>query len=171
MKHSKTLDPDELFNQSWRHEEKGDLASAFKCLLAGARLGHTSCQINLGNYYSDGTAVQPNLKRAAYWYRVAYKNGDRCAAANMAIEHRKAGRQRAAVLWFKRAVALEDGDACVELAKMYMTRKGGEKLATPLLEQALLMRRRDITEYGKEEAKALLNEIGSKESNASSAAR
>lgn len=59
-----------------RHEQLGDLHRAFACLLKGARFGDSSCQLNVGNFYSDGKAVMKNLKLAARWYKQAYRNGN-----------------------------------------------------------------------------------------------
>jgi TPR repeat protein len=148
-----------LFNEAYRHEQNGDLKRAFQCLLAGARLGDSGCQINLGNFYSAGIGTRKNMAIAALWYRKAYKNGERTGALNLAIDRRNAGRTRSAVIWFKKAIAMNDGDACIQLAKIYMQQKDGRSAAIGLLKQVMQMNRADISEDGKEEAKLLLREI------------
>jgi TPR repeat protein len=45
--------------------------------------------------------LQRNLEKAAYWYKKAYKSGDNCGALNLAIDRRKQGNIRSAVIWFK----------------------------------------------------------------------
>ena len=45
--------------------------------------------------------LQRNLEKAAYWYKKAYKSGDDCGALNLAIDRRKQGNIRSAVIWFK----------------------------------------------------------------------
>jgi len=74
------LDPGKLFLETERREESGDFSNAFKSLLAGARLGHTSCQVNLGNFYASGKGTRKNLQKPAYWYKRAYRDGARDAA-------------------------------------------------------------------------------------------
>jgi TPR repeat protein len=158
-KRDTTPNPEKLWLEAERYEEAGDFRRAFKCLLAAAELGHSSCQVNLGNFYAAGKGVRRSLKKAAYWYKRAYRNGDRTAASNLAIDRRNAGNIRSAVTWFKKAVALKDGDACIPLAKIYRARKGGQKVAVALLKRALRMSRYDISGSGREEAESLLKEL------------
>ncbi len=47
-------DPEVLFLEAYKNEERKDFKSAFKCLLRAAQLGDTGSQINLGNFYSWG---------------------------------------------------------------------------------------------------------------------
>ena len=148
-----------LFLEAYHHEEIGNLKNAFKCLLASARLGDTGAQLNLGNFYATGKGIRRDLAEAARWYQKAYKVGERTGATNLAIDRRNAGRTRSAVIWFKKAIAMNDGDACIELAKLYRHHKTKEKAACDLLRRALLMNRSDISDAGKEEAASLLHDI------------
>lgn len=158
-KRSVTRDPEKLLLEAERYEERGDFRSAFKSLLAGALLEDSGCQSNLGNFYSSGKGVRRSLEEAAYWYKRAYRNGAAYAASNLAIDRRNAGNVRSAVVWFKKAIALNDGDACIELAKIYKSRKGSQKIAVALLRRALRMSRNYVTESGREEAESLLKEL------------
>jgi TPR repeat protein len=158
-KRTKKLDPEKLFLEAERYEETGDFKSAFKSLLAGALLGDSGCQSNLGNFYASGKGTRRSLEKAAFWYKRAYRNGAGYAASNLAIDRRNAGNIRSAVVWFKRAIAQKDGDACILLAKIYKARKGGHKAAVALLRQSLRMKRNYMTESGREEAESLLKEL------------
>jgi TPR repeat protein len=160
-KRDKTPDTDSLFNEADKYEEKGDFRNAFKCFLTAAQLGDSWGQVNLGNLYASGRGVRRNLEKAAHWYKKAYKNGNRCGALNLAIDRRNEGRVRSAVIWFKKAIAMNDGDACIELAKIYKARKGGQKAAADLLRRALRMSRDDISDDAKEKAESLLKEAAS----------
>ncbi len=157
-KHDKTPNAEGLFREAEQHEEKGDFRGAFKCLLAAAQLGHHMSQLNLGNFYASGTGVKRDLAKAAHWYKKAYKNGNNDGALNLAIDKRNGGNIRSAVIWFKKAVAMNSGEACIELAKIYKARKGGQKTAADLLRRALRMSRDNISDLGKEEAESLLKE-------------
>ncbi len=158
-KRNKTADPKRLLLEAERYEETGDFKSAFKSLLAGALSGDSGCQANLGNFYASGKGTRRSLEKAAFWYKRAYRNGAGYAASNLAIDRRNAGNMRSAVFWFKKAIAQKDGDACILLAKIYKARKGGRKLAVPLLRRALRMNRNYIAESGREEAEFLLKEL------------
>ena len=160
-KRKKTPDPEKFLLSAERFEESGDFKSAFKSLLAGALLGDSGCQANLGNFYASGRGTAKSLEKAAFWYKRAYKNGAGYAASNLAIDRRNAGNIRSAVFWFKRAIAQKDGDACILLAKIYEGRKGGRKAAVGLLRQALRLNRNYLSESGREEAESLLKELTS----------
>lgn len=158
-KHNKTLDAELLFNKADQYDEKGDFRNAFKCFLAAAKLGNTGCQINLGNYYSWGKGVRKDPDKGVYWYKKAYENGDSTGAFNLAVHRKNEGNFRSAVIWFKKAIATNDGDACIELAKIYLGRKRGQKTAANLLKRALRMNERLISGGGKKEAESLLKEM------------
>ena len=157
QKHPRIPAAEKLFLEAEQFEEKGDLRSAFERLLAGARLGDTGSQLNLGNFYASGMGTRKSLKSAAYWYKKAYKGGYSTAALNLAIDRRNAGNTRSAIIWFKKAIAMGDGEACIALAKIYNARKGGPKTAAGLLKRALRLNRDCISEAGREEAESLLS--------------
>lgn len=155
----KTPEAGELFLKAEQYEKKGDFIGAFKCLLAAAQLGHTMSQLNLGNFYASGTGVRRNLEKAAHWYKEAYKNGDSDGALNLAIDRRNEGDVRSAAIWFKKAIEMDSGDACIALAKIYNSRRGGQKAAANLLKRALRMSRDNISDIAKEEAETLLRKF------------
>ena len=156
---SKAFDPEALFIEAERYEEEGAFEKAFKCLLAAAKAGHTGSQVNLGSFYSAGKGVHKSSKDAAYWYQQAYKNGDGTGAFNLAVDKRNEGNLRAAIRWFKRAVDMRYGEAAVELAKLYMSRRGGKPVAVELLKSVQSMKRYEISEDAKEESLALLSSL------------
>ncbi|MGA7634978.1 MAG: hypothetical protein WCB11_29785 [Terriglobales bacterium] len=49
-KHEKIPAAERLFLQAVQFEERNEFGKAFKCLLAGARLGDSGSQLNLGNF-------------------------------------------------------------------------------------------------------------------------
>ncbi len=54
---------------------------------------------------------------------------------------------------------MNDGNACIELAKIYMVRRGGSHVAVDLLTRTQTMNRTDISDESKEEAAELLAEL------------
>jgi TPR repeat protein len=157
-----TLELEKLFIEAEGYDERSDFKCAFQCFLKAARLGHTGCQVNLGNYYAAGKGTTKNVAAVAYWYKKAYKNGDRVGALNLGIDRRHEGRIRSAEIWFKKGIAMNDGDSCIALAKLYKNRGDKRDVAIGLLKRVLLMNRADISNEGKEEAAFLLKEIGMK---------
>lgn len=149
---------DRLFRDADRLGDAGKHRQAFKLFLEAAELGDASAQLSLGNYYASGTGTRKNLAEAERWYKKAYKTGISSAANNLAIDKRDAQNFRSAILWFKKAVALEDGDAAVELAKLYIKlNRTPEALAA--LKQALAVPPSYISEDGREQAEALLEQL------------
>jgi uncharacterized protein len=156
---NKTPNPEVLFRNSERYEGNGNFRDAFKCLLVAAELGHVGSQINLGNFYAWGKGTRRNPEKAAYWYKKAYTSGDSDGAHNLAIDRRNEGNIRSAVVWFKKAVAMNNGDSLIELAKIYKARRGGQKSASELLKRALQLGRENISDAERKEAKCLLEEM------------
>ena len=159
-KRRKSPDTERLFLEAEQYEENGDFRNAFERLLTAAQLGDVGSQLNLGNFYARGKGVRKNLEKAAYWYKKAYKNGESYGAFNLAIDRRNEGKIRSAVIWLKRAIAMNHGEACIALAKISSARKGGQKTATNLLRRALRLSRDFVSDDAKEEAKSLLKKIG-----------
>jgi TPR repeat protein len=155
-------DRERLLSEAEGFEEADNYKLAAKVLLRGAKSGDTSCQLNLGNYYASGTGVRKNLEKAAYWYETAYKNGNRAGALNLAIDERNRGDFRAAEKWFKRAVAMHDGSAYIELAKMYVTQGKKRLEALELLRQVIKMSWDNVSIDEKAEAKSLLRALKGK---------
>lgn len=145
---------DWLFREAEAKQESRDNKGAFQCLLRGAKLGDTSCMVNLGNFYAAGTGTRKDHREARLWYRRAWVLGDVCGANNLAVEYRLQGNYRAAAFWFRRAVARNDGDACVELAKMLRARRARRSTVVNLLQKATASDW--ISEAGREEAADLL---------------
>jgi TPR repeat protein len=154
-----TPETEKLFSMAERYEERGEFKKAFECLLAAARSGHTGCQVSLGNFYAWGKGVRKNLDKAAHWYKKAYENGDSSGAFNLAIGMKNEGRVRSAIVWFKKAIAMNDGDARISLAKIFIDQKGGQKTATALLKPALRMSRENISDDAKIQAESLLKKM------------
>jgi TPR repeat protein len=143
-----------------RFEETGNYKMAARALRRGAAEGNTSCQLNLGNYYTAGKGVRKSTQRAAYWYRKAYESGDRSGAFNLALVKRDQGDFRWAEFWLKKAVAMRDGSAHVELAKMWIAKGKKTREALELLRQAIKLSRDDLSIDEKVEAKSLLRKLG-----------
>ncbi len=78
--------------RSYEYELAGDWHQALTCLKVGAKNGDSGCQVNLGNYLSEGRSAPQSWKEAARWYRRAYRQGYSVGALNLAIDFSNARR-------------------------------------------------------------------------------
>jgi TPR repeat protein len=148
--------PEELFLQAAKHEDRGELRSAFRLYLEGAKAGDTGCQINVGNFYDAGTGVRRNRSAALYWYKRAYRRGDACAASNIAVMWRNEKQRKRALEWFRKAVRLGDDDANLQIAKHYLSNEQNLRKAVSYLEK--VCESAQVTEASAEEAAQLLKQ-------------
>ncbi len=147
---------EELFIRAGKQEQKGKFRSAFQLYLAAAKSGDTGCQVNVGNFYDDGTGVRRNRKAALYWYKRAYRRGVASAASNIGVVWRNEKNHERAVRWFKKAVRLGDDEANLDIAKYYLGQERNQVKAIRHLEKVLRSNR--VSEAGMEEATALLKQ-------------
>jgi TPR repeat protein len=147
---------EELFIRAEQQEAKGKLRSAFSLYLAGAKAGESGCQLNVGNYYDDGTGVRRNRKAALYWYKRAYRRGMASAAHNIGIVWRNDNNPKRALKWFQKAVRLGDDEANLEIAKYHLQRQHNPAKAIRHLEKVL--RSNWVSEAGLEEARKLIKQ-------------
>ena len=126
-KRDKTLNAEDLFLEAEQYEEKGDFESAFDHSPGRCRIRPSHESAQSWQLLCIGKRHKEELKKAAHWYKKAYKNGNNDGALNLAIDRRNEGNVRSAVVWFKKAIAMNSGEACIELAKIYKARKGRRK--------------------------------------------
>jgi TPR repeat protein len=145
---------DDLFIRANKEAEAGNLKVAFRLCLAAAKAGDSSCQINLGNLYDEGSGVRRNRSAAMYWYKRAYRRGERCAAHNIGVMWRNEKKYGKALNWFRKAVRFGDDEANLEIAKHYLQVEQKPVKAIPHLKKVL--KSNWVTEAGQEEARMLL---------------
>jgi TPR repeat protein len=151
---------DRLFEDAESREARGDLAGAFRSHLAAARLGSILSQLAVGNFYAFGTGVSPSGEKAAYWYKKAYRNGLSSAALNLSLMLKDAGNIRGAVAWLRRAIDMNDGEAVLQLARLYLDKPRGKKKAIELLRKTQTMKRyAEISDESQDDAAELLSSI------------
>jgi TPR repeat protein len=103
-----------------KQEERGEMRPAFRLMLAAAKLGDVSAQVNVGNYYDDGQGVRRNRTAALYWYKRAYKRGDSGAARNIGVIWRNAGNHQRSLYWFSRAVKMGNEESNIDIGKHFL---------------------------------------------------
>jgi len=131
---------------------------AFAALKRLAENGDEGAYHMLGYMYDVGEGTRRSPRSAMRWYRRSYRAGSSTSAINIATMYRDAGDHRKEFEWYRRAAALDDGDAKLEVAIRYLSGKGVRrsiKLAIHHLEDVL--RTKDTSEAATDIARQLLH--------------
>jgi len=81
-------------------------------------------------------------------------------AINLSVDLLNTGNIRGAIAWLKRAVDMNDGEAVLRLARIYLDKPRGKKKAIELLRKTQTMKRyAEISEQSQEDAAELLSSI------------
>ncbi len=151
---------DRLYIEADLLDDRGRYSEALPLLLKGAKAGDTSCQILLGNYFSDGRKGIPiDETRAIYWYKQAYKQGSSTGASNLARHYRKRGETDEAYQWFELAVESGDNEAHLDLAKIWLHDRENRTKAIKHLKAVFKGNPRDVSELGRDEARTMLRRL------------
>jgi TPR repeat protein len=112
---------DELFARANAMWEKHQNKAAFQLFTRAAELGSASAKHNVGYFYDEGIGTKKNFGRALSWYKRAWRTDRQSGTCiNIAKLYESRKQPRLAVAWLKKAVAQNDGDAALELAKLYL---------------------------------------------------
>ena len=104
--------------------DRGKPKAAFRIIREWALAGDETAIQNLGYMFDRGEGTKRDRNQAMYWYRRSYRRGSSTSASNIATVYRDEGRPHLAFTWYKRAAAMGDGDAEVEVAKRYLNGEG-----------------------------------------------
>jgi len=97
------------------HEE-GNLSGARAAYERAANLGHAAAQCNLGTLFDD-EITPPDPVAAVYWYEMAARAGEACAAWNLAVHYRKKNDREKELEWLEVAANMGDEDAQRDLGR------------------------------------------------------
>lgn len=143
-----------LWLRAEKQEERGNLRAAFRLMLAAAKLGNASAQINVANYYDDARGVRRNRSAALYWYKRAYRRGSSTAAHNIGVVWRNERNFRRAIYWFRRAVELGSPESNLDIAKHFLHNEKDARTAIRYLKR--VRPKGWVSEAGLEEAAELV---------------
>lgn len=161
----------ELYQRAEKQWTDGKPRAAFRLFLAAAKAGFVPAFETVAHFYDNGTGVKTNPEAALYWYERMYRNGHSwyreahrqalsTAANNIGCILRDRQEQKKAISWFRRAAKLGDGDANLNIAKIYLRNEGSRRNAIRYLQKT--RRAPCVTDGSIEEAKTLLQQIRSK---------
>ncbi len=131
LKEQQALSSDDLlYMEAELLDQRQRYTDALPLLLKGAKAGDESCQILLGNYFSDGRKGIPvDRTRAVYWYKKAYEQGCSSGAFNLAVHYPTLGNVDEAYRWFELALKSGNDEANLALAKIWLHDRGNKAKA------------------------------------------
>lgn len=142
----------------------GDPRRAFRLFLRAAKGGYVPAFDLVAHFYDSGTGVKANREAALHWYELSYRSSEKwyrralsTAATNIGCIRRDRGETLLAIKWFKRAIALGDGDANLNIARIYLRHEGAKAKALPYLRRTIAAPY--VTDGAIEEAQRLLGEF------------
>jgi uncharacterized protein len=104
---------------------------------------------------SDTKGAERDDAEALKWFKRALRQGETCAANNIACISRDRGDHRRALNWYKKAVGSGDADALVEDGIRYYTGQGVRRnpvYAVQCFRKSIRSKRQNISETGREKA-------------------
>lgn len=137
----------------------GRYEEAFQMFLALAEQGDLGGMNRVAVMYSVGQGTPCNFEESIRWDKQAAELGDVAALLNLGISYRRAGDVRQAKCWFEQALAKGDGEAALELAKMYLISELETQRVIDYLR--LVLSSSTVCEDSLEEAQRLLTELTS----------
>jgi TPR repeat protein len=144
-------------------DDKHSLREAFRLLRTVVHQGLREAQNNFANAYDRGAGVRPSRRMAVHYYRKAWRAGQSSAARNLGITMRMEGRTTTAIKWFHKAIADDDPDARLDLAKIYLQDPKHHSEAKLLLEEYVAAGPQTYYSYGKDAPSVQLEDEGFEE--------
>jgi uncharacterized protein len=130
---------------------------AFEQFLLLAKHGDSAAMTRVAAMYGEGKGVEYDFQECVGWDMKAADAGSQAALFNLGISYRNIGDVRVARRWFEKSLQVGDGEAALELAKMYLISELETERVKKYLEQAL--QSKNICEASREESERLLNEL------------
>jgi TPR repeat protein len=147
-----------LFDQANEEWEAGNLSKAFSLFNAAASGGDLYAFNSIGYFFDCGLGLTPNFDKALFWYKKAARVGDVCAYSNIGLLYLKCGNERQAKFWLAKAISEDDGDAALEMAKIFLRIKSKKNVALAVMYLQAAIRSKSTSEASREEANHLLAE-------------
>lgn len=147
-----------MFDEASNEWKRGNVQAAFRLFKSAAQGGHPGAQQNLGYFYDEVEGVEKSREEALYWYKKAALSdrGNYTPHINVALLYNSMGKTRRAKEWLRKAVAGGDGDAALELAKIYLRSRLHSVRMRAIEYLSIAVESQHITEESKLEARNIL---------------
>lgn len=153
---------DELSIRAYEEWEAGNLEKAFDLFKCAAERDDGIAQQNLGYFFDEGIGVKADKKKAEFWYTKAAQNGHTSAYMNIAILRIEEGEFVLAGDLLGKAIAFGDGNAALNLAKLYLDGSLPSKNDEARKNLEFVLNSELVTEAAVEEAQELLDKFDKK---------
>lgn len=154
------VDSDAIFRQADVAYEGGDFATALDLFFQAAEKGDCTAMTRFALMFDNGEGTQADIKKSIYWDLKAIEAGSSTSRLNLAISYRRLGDFGNAEHWFGQALQSGDGEAALELAKLYIACGRYVSDVEKVLKIAIASG--NLIASSDEEARGLLNEIQSR---------
>ncbi len=140
--------------QAHRQYDAGEYDRAFVAFMEAAQNGDVHAMNQVASMYTAGEGVQCDYERALEWELKSWDGGNVSAAINIAITYRIRGDIAESKKWLEKALENGDGEAALQLAKLYLVSEKERDRIEELLNYAIANDR--TCEDSIEEANGLL---------------
>jgi phosphohistidine phosphatase len=138
-------------------ENAGKYRRAFKLFHRLAKRGNSAAMTRLALLYDRGCGVKYNWAKIIKWETKVAETGDSAGMFNLGVTYRRAGDVRRAKKWLGKALQAGDGEAALEMAKMYLISELEHDRVKHYLHRAL--ETGCLCEASREEIQRLLEEL------------
>lgn len=144
------------FSRAEAAYDAGDFAEAFRLFLEAAESGNSDAMCRVALMYESGIGTEYDAEKSIDWDLKAIDAGSTTSLINLGITYRRLGDIRKAKYWFEKSLEAGDGEAALELAKLYSVSDKETATVKQYLEVAIASNR--LSEASLEEAKSLSQE-------------
>lgn len=145
------------FSEASALYDEGDYPEAFELFLRLAERGDSGAMLRVATMISSGEGVKYDLDAAIAWEEKAVQHGSKTALLNLGISYRCKGDITRARDCFLAALKHGDGEAALELARLF--RISSREVETVRLYASAALESENITDESREAAEVLLREL------------
>lgn len=132
------MNADSLFLDANTAYEAGDFIKAHELFLQAAENGDCYAMTRLAVMCDNGEGVPSNINESIEWDMKAIAAGSESSMLNLGITFRRLGDFENSKYWLEKMLELGDGEAALELAKLYNIHDPSSPLVKHFLAIAML---------------------------------
>jgi TPR repeat protein len=151
------MKPDDFFSQAETEYEKENFSLSLELFKKAAGLGDCHAMSRIAIMYDAGLGVVSDIEKSIEWDLKAIAAGSSTSLLNLGITYRRIGNIREAKRLFEIALGNGDGEAALELARLYSVSEKETEAVRKLLGFAISSS--DLSADSMDEAQRLLSEI------------
>jgi uncharacterized protein len=151
------MTPENIFESGMKQYEVGNYEAAFDLIHRAAIDGNRDAMTQLAIMLDAGQGVEQDVEKSIEWDLKAIASGSTTSLINLGITYRKLGDIKASKYWLEKAFASGDGEAALELARLYSVSEKEGQTVKNYLHAAL--QNKYISDDSKNAAARMLSEL------------